>query len=69
MAYSLDKNKKNGADYMANFSPGAKFEIAREKRKTLSLSMPKLSFHPGLKFECDNMRFSWISARSETFFM
>ena len=47
-------------DYMTNFSPGwnislgAKFEIAREKRKTLSLNMPKLTFQPGLKFECDH---------------
>ena len=29
------------------FQPGAKFEIAREKRRILSLSMPKLTFSPG----------------------
>ena len=32
------------------FHPSAKFEIAWEKRKTLSLSMLKVTFQPGLKF-------------------
>ena len=33
------------------------------------LSMPKLTFQHGLKFECDYMRFSWISARAESLSM
>ena len=60
-----------GVDYMANFSPGAKFEIPREKRKTLSLSMPGLKcdcmrtmsffseFQPGLKFPARFVKPSW----------
>jgi len=49
---------------MANFSPGAMFKIGREKvagkRFTFTpqaVCMPKVIFQPGLKFECDYMRF------------
>ena len=35
--------------------------------KTQSLSMSKLTFQPGLEFECAYMRFFWISARAEIF--
>jgi len=49
---------------MANFSPGAMFKIRWEKAAgkgftftTQAVHMPKVIFQPGLKFECDCMRF------------
>jgi len=49
---------------MATFSPGAMLKTGREtfegKRFTFTtqaVSMPKFIFQPGLKFECDYMKF------------
>jgi len=49
---------------MVNFSPGAMLKTGREtfvgKRLTFTtqeVHMPKFIFKPGLKFECDYMKF------------
>ena len=49
---------------MANFSPGAVFKIGQEKTAgkhftftTQAVRMPEVIFQPGLKFECNYMRF------------
>ena len=59
-------------DYMASFSPGRNLKLRWKvggrhlvSLKTQSLSKLKLTFQPGLKFNCDYMRFLWISARAE----
>ena len=59
-------------DYMTSFNPGWNLKLGEKVRnhhlvslKTQSLSMPKLTFEPGLKFRYDYMRFFWISARAE----
>ena len=59
---------------MANFSPGEMYKIGREssqERKrftftTRAVSMPKFIFQPGLKFECDYMRFFSPFDRAES---
>ena len=73
---------KSSCDYMVNFSPGAMLKTGREtsvgKRFTFTthaVRMPKFIFQPGLKFECDYLRFfspfdrAGNSARGETLFM
>jgi len=57
---------------MVNFSPGAMLKSGREtfvgKRFTFTtqaVHMPKFIFKPGLKFECDYMRFFSLFDRAE----
>ena len=49
---------------MANFTPGAMFKIGQENLQekrfaftTQEVRMPTFIFQPGLKLECDYMRF------------
>ena len=69
-------------DYMANSIPDAMLKIGPEKFagkrftfKTQAVGMPKFIIQPGMKFECDYMRFfspfdrAEISVRAETLFM